>query len=265
MKLLMENWRRFLNERMEFGENFEKWLHGEKPSGEDVDSPKFGRGLARCGPADIDRTCLSAYGFHKIGEGAYRQVWKLPDNSDYVLKTATGLAAKSADTAGARRMNQAEADAIIQTGYPELLPKFYDRAKDYSWIVVEAVKPYPEDDVRLWIEEFFPIFAKFLVVNKENEEFKWDGDTPEEFFQNYTHARIDEIRKKDDEPIVLTYALGGPRKRKEFEENLPPLYHRLLEMIEHYNLAWWDIRSGNVGKASDGRFVVLDLGWGMND
>jgi len=246
MKLLMENWRKFLNERMKFGEGFEQWIHGE----------------GECEEQSVNPSCLMEYGFEKVDEGSFREVWQLPDNPNYVMKVTAGEFGSSEEQ---RVMNQREADMITQTGYPDLLPKVYDRAKDYSWIVVEAVKPYPEDDVRLWIEEFFPIFAKFLVVNKENEEFKWDGDTPEEFFQNYTHARIDEIRKKDDEPIVLTYALGGPRKRKEFEENLPPLYHRLLEMIEHYNLAWWDIRSGNVGKASDGRFVVLDLGWGMND
>jgi len=101
MKLLMESWRKFLNERMEFGEGFERWLHGEIPDvfpgGQpryddrmDVDEPEFGQG-GDCKPQSIDPECLEDYGFEKIGEGSFRAVWALPDNPNYVMKIADEL------------------------------------------------------------------------------------------------------------------------------------------------------------------------------
>ena len=64
----MESWRKFLNERMEFGENFERWLHGEPTEDDlesDVDDQWFGR-APFCKAQSIDPDCLKKYGFRKI-------------------------------------------------------------------------------------------------------------------------------------------------------------------------------------------------------
>ena len=262
MKLLMENWRKFLNERMEFGEGFEKWIHGvpeddpvRGPHSMDVDDDEFGQ-AAWCEPRSIDPECLEEYGFEKLGEGSFRSVWALPDNPNYVMKIADELW----DDADTKDMNRQEADIIAQTGYPDLLPKVYDTANDYSWIVVERVKPYGVDSDE-WIYEFFPIFAKFWEAQQNNVDFAWRNNSLEDFFGGYTERRIDEVREKDDENLVLTQELGGEKAREELESQLPPLYKRFLEFLEQYGVAPHEIRGDNVGRAPDGRFVILDSGW----
>ena len=271
MKLLMESWRKFLNERMEFGEGFERWIHGEPeeeptrgPMSMDVDDDEFGQ-APHCKPQSIDPECLEEYGFEKIGEGSFRAVWALPDNPNYVMKIADELWG-DADT---KDMNKQEADKFAQTGYPDLLPKVYDTAKDYSWIVVERVRPYGISSDK-WIYDFFPIFAKFWEDNQNNDHFQWRNTSLEDFFGEYTESRRDEIRKPElysmnvRRPLAflsLTQELGGEKAREELESQLPPLYKRFLEFIEQYGVEPVEIRGDNVGRASDGRFVILDSGW----
>ena len=271
MKLLMESWRKFLNERMEFGEGFERWIHGEPeeeptrgPMSMDVDDDEFGQ-APHCKPQSIDPECLEEYGFEKIGEGSFRAVYALPDNPNYVMKIADELWG-DADT---KDMNKQEADKFAQTGYPDLLPKVYDTAKDYSWIVVERVRPYGISSDK-WIYDFFPIFAKFWEDNQNNDDFQWRNTSLEDFFGEYTESRRDEIRKPElystskRRPLAflsLTQELGGEKAREELESQLPPLYKRFLEFIEQYGVEPVEIRGDNVGRASDGRFVILDSGW----
>jgi hypothetical protein len=255
----MESWRKFLNERMEFGDGFEKWIHGvpeddpiRGPHSMDVDDDEFGQ-AAWCEPRSIDPKCLEEYGFEKIGEGSFRAVWALPDNPNYVMKIADDLW----DDADTKDMNKQEAEIIGET-YRDLLPKVYDVAKDYSWIVVERVKPYGISNDE-WIYDFFPIFAKFWEDNQDNVDFEWRNSSLEYFFGGYTESRRDEIRDSDNSN--LTQELGGEKTREELESQLPPLYKRFLEFIEQYGVEPYEIRGDNVGRAPDGRFVVLDSGW----
>ena len=271
MKLLMESWRKFLNERMEFGEYFEKWLHGESPEepalgpmSMDVDDEEFGQ-APHCKPRSIDPECLEEYGFEKIGEGTFREVWQLPDNPNYVMK----IAGRGWGEPGhEKNMNKAEADTITQTGYPELLPKVYERAKDYSWIVVERVEVYEDDS---WIDDFFPAIKEFWKANRNNKDFHWkirpgkvrrtEKMTPERFFSDYVDIRKGEIRQGHNS--LLTKMLGGEENRKKLEKALPAVFTRLVELVNEQQIAKGEIRAENVGKSSDGRFVLLDLGWGL--
>ena len=263
MKLLFESWRKFLNEDMEFGEYFEKWLHGESPEDPirgpmamDVDDEEFGQ-APHCKPQSIDPECLEEYGFEQIGEGTFREVWQLPDNPNYVMKIA---GRGWGDPELEKEMNKAEAENITLTGYPELLPKVYDRAKDYSWIVVERVEAY-EDEDDSWIDDFFPAIKEFWEANKNNKEFYWRNKSPERFFSSYVDIRKGEIRQGYNS--LLTKMLGGEKNREELEEELPPLFDRLVELVNEQQIAQGEIRAENVGKTSDGRFVLLDLGWGL--
>ena len=45
--------------------------------------------------------------------------------------------------------------------------------------------------------------------------------------------------------------------------NQNPLFTKLLDLVTEQELGIWDIRGGNVGQGMDGRFVLLDLGYGM--
>ena len=276
MKLLMESWRKFLNERMEFGEGFERWIHGEPeeeptrgPMSMDVDDDEFGQ-APHCKPQSIDPECLEEYGFEKIGEGSFREVWALPDNPNYVMKTATGGFEDSKTQA---EMNKAEADAIVQTGYPELVPKVYDTAKDYRWIVVERVAVFPLHD-ETWVEEFFPEIVE--IMNETRADMRYQGQ-PTKLFQDYLMIRREELKGGSQSPdpafksrekdiwAADVEELGGISVKKQLDErmNQNPLFTKLLELVTEQELGIWDIRGGNVGQGMDGRFVLLDLGYAL--
>ena len=246
MKLLMENWRKFLDEQMTFGDQFEKWLHGE----------------GKCEAQSLDSQCLKEHGFKIIDIGSFRRVYQLPDNPNFVMKAATGPHADNpALPSSAKEMNEAEANAIINTGYPDLLPKVYETAKDFSWIVMEKVEPYEEGD-ESWLDDYFPIFKDFMTKHQDNKEFRFRYDTTETLFKIVLDLKLGEMRVKR-RLSNLSRSIGGEDMRQELEENLPPLFDRLLSLVNEAELATFDIRAGNVGTASDGRFVLLDLGWGL--
>jgi len=274
MKLLFESWRKFLKEGIGLGKGFEQWYSGESPFAADPtwEEPEFESPV--CHPQSLNPNCLQEYGFEKIGEGSFREVWVLPDNPNYVMKTATG---DSGDSQMQAAMNKAEADAIIQTGYPELVPKVYDTADDYRWIVVERVAVFPIND-DTWVEEFFPGLVEVMNHSWEDKrvhpQYK---DQPTKFFQDYLMLRRGELkggkqspdpafkpREKDIWAASVT-ELGGPEIKKELDErmNQNPIFTKLLDLVTEQELGIWDIRSGNVGQGSDGRFVLLDLGYGM--
>ena len=250
----MESWRKFLNERMEFGEGFEQWLHGE----------------GECEARSTNPQCLEEYGFEKIGEGSFREVWTLPDNPNYVMKTATG---DFQDSETRAEMNKAEADAIVQTGYPELVPKVYDTADDYRWIVVERVKPYSLRDDS-WVKDFFPELVEVMNETRANLRYQ---DDPTRLFQDYLMMRREELKGGSQSPdpafksrekdiwAADVKELGGEEVKEELDErmNQNPLFTKLLELVIEQELGIWDIRGGNVGQGMDGRFVLLDLGYGM--
>ena len=272
----MESWRKFLNEDMAFGEGFERWFHGEPeeeptrgPMSMDVDDDEFGQ-APHCKPQSIDPECLEEYGFEKIGEGSFREVWALPDNPNYVMKTATGGFKDSKTQA---EMNKAEADTIVQTGYPELVPKVYDTAKDYRWIVVERVAVFPLHD-ETWVEEFFPEIVE--IMNETRADMRYH-DQPTKLFQDYLMIRREELKGGSQSPdpafksrekdiwAADVKELGGINVKKQLDErmNQNPLFTKLLELVTEQELGIWDIRGGNVGQGMDGRFVLLDLGYAL--
>jgi len=301
-KQIFENWRKFLNERMEFGEGFERWIHGEPeeepirgPHSMDVDDEEFGQ-APHCKPQSIDPECLEEYGFRKIGEGSFREVWAFPDNPNYVLKTIH-YSGGFGDAQTNAEMNKAEADNLIQTGYPDLVPKVYDVADDYKWIVVEKVNAYPfstnPDKSNLWVRHFFPEFAAHEKRYKGTPGFAYQNNL-EKFFQDYLLLRREELRrgKKTPDPAFVgrkpgewspgkpgenvwtpsTDELGGDEARTELDEEIKnnSLFGRMLQLVNEQELGHWDIRSGNVGWVGPtppdpkSKFVLLDLGYGMD-
>jgi len=273
MKLLMENWRKFLKEGIGLGEGFEQWYSGESPLAVDPtwDEPEFESPV--CHPQSLNPNCLEEYGFRKIGEGSFREVWALPDNPNYVMKTATG---ESGDSEAQAEMNKAEADAIVQTGYPELVPKVYDTADDYQWIVVERIKPYGIRDDS-WVGEFFPELVEVMNRQSDARLYSQYENDPTRLFQDYLMMRRDELKGGSQSPdpafksrekdiwAADVKELGGPEAKKELDErmNQNPLFTKLLDLVTEQELGIWDIRGGNVGQGMDGRFVLLDLGYGM--
>ena len=139
MKLIIESWRRFLNEDPSyFGSSFVEFKN---------------RLAVGQHPLAIARDILKP-----IGIGSTRVVFEFPDNKTHLLKVInvdiigddeaygedfvnpiTGFTKKHKTVS-----NENEADLKMQQRYPNVFPRTYEHAEDYSWILAERVEPIDE-------------------------------------------------------------------------------------------------------------------------
>lgn len=136
MKLIFENWRRYLTEDASyFGDSFVQFK-------ERVEAGEH--------PLKVARETLEY-----IGKGSTRIVFGFPDNSTQLLKVInveligdeepyaadfrnplTGFDRKHKTVS-----NENEADLKMQQNYRHVFPRTYEYADDYSWILAERVEP----------------------------------------------------------------------------------------------------------------------------
>tara|TARA_R110000796_G_scaffold65503_1_gene151271 strand:+ start:384 stop:1037 length:654 start_codon:yes stop_codon:yes gene_type:complete len=125
MKLLLENWRKFLTENEAA---YFPWLEELEAQG----------GEALMGPD-----------FQQAGSGAFRVVFKPKGDEDHVIKL-------SKDPRN-NWMNKIESETA--NSYPDLFPKTFAHADDWEWIVQEAVEVLTrknEQQMRVMLQKTFP-------------------------------------------------------------------------------------------------------------
>lgn len=159
MKLLFETWRRFLKEDIGyFGDSFVEFMNR-------VDTGEH--------PLKVAREILEP-----IGIGSTRVVFGFPDNKTHLLKIVNVeiIGDEEAYAADYRNpftgfdrkhkavSNENEADLKMQSRYPNVFPRSYEYAEDFSWILTERVQPI--DDNKL--ADIFNIPAELL--SKENRK-----------------------------------------------------------------------------------------------
>lgn len=159
MKLLFETWRRFLKEDIGyFGDSFVEFMNR-------VDTGEH--------PLKVAREILDP-----IGIGSTRVVFGFPDNKTHLLKIVNVeiIGDEEAYAADYRNpftgfdrkhkavSNENEADLKMQSRYPNVFPRSYEYAEDFSWILTERVQPI--DDNKL--ADIFNIPAELL--SKENRK-----------------------------------------------------------------------------------------------
>lgn len=141
MKLITENWRKFLDEEEQL------------PPNDDYENSQF--------PWLKDISPLDRSKFDRLGSGAFREVYSPKSDSDYVVKIAR---INKGDTG--KKMNEAEFEASKR--FPNVFPKAYSHADDWSWVVTERVEVLdPESD--LWDELIvvnFPAIDKYISENE---------------------------------------------------------------------------------------------------
>jgi len=151
MKLLFENWRKFITEDAKFfGKAFEQFKD-RTDAGEH--------------PVRVADEVLS-----RIGQGSTRFAYELPDNPNYVVKTINVQLDPFSDDpnkefygadyvhpiTGFNRKQKVdsnvwESDLQMQQRYPDVFPRSYEVAEDFSWILVERVQPV---DLKKMLEIF---------------------------------------------------------------------------------------------------------------
>ena len=136
MKLIFENWRKFIKEDIGyFGDSFVEFKKR-------VDAGEH--------PLKVARETLQP-----VGKGSTRIVYGFPDNKTHLLKIVNVeiIGDEEAYPADFRNpmtgfdrkhkvvSNENEADLKMQQKYPNVFPRSYEYADDYSWILTERVKP----------------------------------------------------------------------------------------------------------------------------
>ena len=142
MKLLMENWRSFLKEDINyFGKTFVEFKRR-------VDAGEH--------PLKVAEELLVS-----LGKGSTRKVFGFPDNDSHLLKVINvdivgdeeywDPSYRHPTTGFDRRhktvSNENEADLKMQQRYPNVFPRTYEVADDFSWILAERVKPLTHDEL----------------------------------------------------------------------------------------------------------------------
>ena len=142
MKLLFENWRKFIKEDIGyFGNKFVQFK-------QEVD-----KGTHPLLAAQLH--------LEYIGKGSTRKVFGFQDNKSHLLKVINvdldaGKEVYDADwrnpfTGFSRKhktvSNENEADLIMQQRYPQIFPRTYEVADDYSWILAERVQPLGDEEL----------------------------------------------------------------------------------------------------------------------
>ena len=289
MKLILENWREYLNEdSSQFGEKFEEFKHavtvgregrhGQLSTGGPVYSTKPEH------PVKVADEILT-----KIGEGATRLVYGFPDNPHQLLKIINVEIVGDVEEypsdwqdpktkftkAHKLNSNEWEANLAMQQKYPGIFPRSYDRAKDYSWILVERVNPINNQKM---FEELNIADEEELLQEVNNKEYdRWEkiiGNAVRYALrQTTTHGwesiygprgRITETFKPD-KPIVWS------TKASEDDPLItpPPIVQkmlskqhnvRLFSAMGELNIPLFDFKAKNLGISTmdDPHLVLLD-------
>ena len=140
MKLLLENWRKYLAAAE--AEHF-PWLQGIQ--GEDQ-------------LAAIKVIVNDESRFKEAGQGSFRKVYVPLENSDYVIKVI------HEDDDYKKKMNKEDFETAI--AYPLIFPKAYAHGPDWKWVVLENVEPLVEpEDMQKVLDKSFAAEQQAILEN----------------------------------------------------------------------------------------------------
>ena len=189
-------------------------------------------------------------GWEQIGAGSTRTIFAIPGN-EFVLKVANPVESRGFEMIHAVDSNKAEANNLMNTKYPLIFPKVYERAPGYEWIVQEKVRPITD---RFDIEDYFSIYGLNLQRSHLPFSLALDlaateirGGDVDNFVQGEMGASLGNFSSS----FASTYR--NLKKDRTFND--------LASAIAEFNIAPTEIRPGNVGFVKrDGRdqFVLLD-------
>ena len=207
MKLLIENWRKFLNE--DEGAYF-PWLKELQD-----DPEKFVNDQLR------KET--------KGGEGSYRIV-VIPDSDpDFVVKLV-----KQEDELFTNKIEK-----ILGDEYPEVFPKVYASAPDFKWIVVERCVPIHNQNNELLEEAFVATMPEFYEFARQAFSEQNRFPNPDAYdvlnyilnIEYYSEYPEDSMERK-----VYNFGLANE-----------PWYRQYAKAVQRYGVDAGDIRYGNIG------------------
>jgi len=230
-------------------------------------------------PYEAFNECMEDNGYEIINAGSFRAVYEIPGKPNLVLKIVHPDYVDFENKKRSMEMNRQEAEGGYQTA-SELVPKVFDSARDYFWIISEKVTPITSwtgmlDSFESWLQ---------LIRDKVFEAWQ-SGDIFKDVFYElisknpkYNKVRYTiwtalaakyDLYKKDEQEASLT------REKIEKEADMyleqlkkDPMFANIRDLLAKFNLPSWDIRPLNVGYAvRDGKrqFVILDPGFELGE
>lgn len=297
MKLIMESWRSYVNE-------IKCWpghrrvpgtTAGAKGSCEKIteaEASYFGAAFDKYvqlveGGRDPLKTARQM--FKQIGEGSTRAVFVMPDNNDFVLKVintdvpsrdpkknpdpnAPGVADLHGFTIDhKRKANQWEANLPVQLGNSDLFPRSTERAKDFSWILVEKVEPLTPQRFFNLLKLPHPPFTHKGLTQVVAAAIGQLPALKESFADEETVVNDPAGAKTKINPPRVPKPVAAPKldwaakKRKELQANATQLARnaqvvRILQLMKKHNIKLTEFKPSNMGISPiSNKLVFLDV------
>jgi len=248
LKLILERWDKFLKENED---TYFPWLNDLKALG-DPDR------------LDIEKAFPN---WKRMGCGAYRCVYQPQGEKDYVVKVIRKGAKTKEDKEDGydpieflTAQNKVEFD--VSREFPLIFPKVYAHHPDFNWIVIDEVEVITDSSIPLMesLEVSFPEIIK--EVFRLYPSFKWSVISYDNAFELILMAATtgteDESYRPLSRRLKNVYQEGTAEKIFDFGIRNSETFRELHKAINKYKIQIGDITGGNIGRTSDGRFVIID-------
>lgn len=277
MKKIFETWGDFLNKDSDDQQDISSLSPNSKlklfNKASKRINEKYGRNMKKASKK-ISDLALGIFG-HALGAGSYRKVFPVDDHR--VLKVAY----KGAFTKISKSLseNKKEADFYIQTKFKDIIPKTYEAAHNYLWIVSDRVTPLGDIDSSKRIEAFkksFPYimnmydlyyenygFANFMAFLKNITRFLKYWKHISQFDDKQKRIRLYNKIANNIQELVDIFSKRAYVKEffKKFDINkLSDRYRQLLGLMLEQDATAWDLfTTKNLGVDNEGKIVVMDI------
>ena len=229
MKLLLENWRKYLAEGE--GEYF-PWLK-EIQATDDFDEI---------------HEILESDRFKKLGTGSFRAVYQPVDDPDHVIK----MIHEPDDY----KMQMNEDDFNTAKRYPLIFPRAYAHADDFSWVVMENIPQiYYMEDLDKTLDKSFPAEKEAVLQSRRDANIN-----PADPFHilkmilgSFRYDRTKDPADDESKSAEIAQELGVLLSRVA-----GPAYQELSKAMHEFNIDKYEIGRGNVGHDSEGNFKIID-------
>lgn len=220
MKILLENWRRFLTENES---KYFPWIDDLYSDPKKFIQDQFDKG-----------------GF--VGSGSFRTVVVPDDDKDFVVKI---LRYSERDS----YMNKVE--KLLGDEYPDVFPKVYAHGPDYRWIVMDRVQPISTRNDQLLEEALvatMPKLREFAYDLLSLEDGSPSSDTqPFNMLRYIVMAAAPRLRPTDLPYGDNTERTNRIAKIQQFGLANEPWFTQLSKAMKRYGVQWVDLAEGNVG------------------
>jgi len=242
VKLLLENWRKYLAE--DEAQHF-PWLK-EIQATDDLEEIQA--------IVESDR-------FKKVGGGSFRKVYEPVGDPEYVIKVIHDPDEYK------MRMNEDDFDTARR--YPFIFPKAYAHADDFSWIVMEKTPPliYPEDMQKVldhsfaaeqeallnalsmpeqdggWLAQWNPA-DPFHIMKMIMASFRFNRkELPGDGFKGSTAEKINQDTQTMQDLIAPVAGAA---------------YQELSKVMHEFAIDKFEIGRGNIGHDKDYNLKIID-------